>query len=416
MDILPIGHLFDAYSNAESLALASISCDDPCNLTSLQISESLQIVKADDDLDSVYKPRTNYNFRTFTPYSSYYLLGLAGDTRFFTTSRKLNTIEQAESSFILAHQALCVYHNIPFYLGPIFGFSRTGGPAGLVLRTLPLTSFQYEISDDLYHPTVFTSWWGKRINLDKETSEFFHRVAKTYVDTKDQRWMLALLRFTSGITSINLNDSIFDFAVAMEALFTRDNDGVSFKLRLYMALLAGHNLKERQQIMTDVKAFYNIRSQLVHGNIKKYDDDDIQLVKRISEYLSESLKITCGRKINKNDIFKELDDMSLIGYPRYSREKAIMIIKPEELVPFICEERKAEVLDYHIYLSEADSCGDHEILLNVTTNDGIVKTHEGSWYLLSLLHLQNKNITKYSYCIIKNDDGDLAYRISEIED
>jgi Apea-like HEPN len=58
-----------------------------------------------------------------------------------------------------------------------------------------------------------------------------------------------------------------DGAICLEALLLGDGQGeLTYRLRLRAAILLGDNLEKRNKISQDIKRFYNLRSDAVHGN------------------------------------------------------------------------------------------------------------------------------------------------------
>jgi Apea-like HEPN len=55
----------------------------------------------------------------------------------------------------------------------------------------------------------------------------------------------------------------------MEALFLREEEGLSFRLALRAANLLGADAAERRAIYKQVKELYDVRSKVVHGDVLK---------------------------------------------------------------------------------------------------------------------------------------------------
>jgi hypothetical protein len=82
---------------------------------------------------------------------------------------------------------------------------------------------------------------------------------------------IALNRFTDSYERLKPEDKIIDCMVGLEALYL-EKEGLGefgYKLAHRAAVLLADSKKERQQLFTQTKESYKLRSKIVHG--LKYD-------------------------------------------------------------------------------------------------------------------------------------------------
>jgi len=191
-------------------------------------------------------------------------------------------------------------------------------------------------------------------------------------------------------------------------------DQVSFALRLYLALLVGESYQERKQIEEDMKTFYGLRSRLVHGNLRELEPDDCKLLERIATYISRALKKPCAQRVDP-DVFTELEYLSLLGAPRYCRERTTIVIKSRELAEIIGQKAGIGSYDsYRVFLSDPDSEGDQELMIEFRQGDTTLGPFEVAPYLVFSSRLGG--LSRWSWWISRGDDGDLILVVTAYPD
>jgi len=81
---------------------------------------------------------------------------------------------------------------------------------------------------------------------------------------------LALLRWNSAGDRLTEEDKLIDYWIALESLFVPETtQELSYRTALRIAAFLGSNGSERQRIYKEMKDSYRLRSEIVHGSIKK---------------------------------------------------------------------------------------------------------------------------------------------------
>jgi hypothetical protein len=101
-------------------------------------------------------------------------------------------------------------------------------------------------------------------------------------------------------------DCLADFIVALEALYLREHDELSYRLANRVAALLGQSPKRRTEIQDEIQSFYRDRNYLIHGAAKvlshKYD------IGLLREHVRHSLLYHIALKgSGKENIIEELD-------------------------------------------------------------------------------------------------------------
>lgn len=396
-------NLFRLFPHAKSIALAGIYGIKSEVPEGFKLSDQIYLYSKREEFDILYHPRLSDRINK----PDYYLVGVSDDERFITGFRKINQISDALSSITIAHQALCIFHNAPYGLGQIEGF-LLGSVGSFGLSDPAISARNVEVDNELFRvPTLSHSFHypgNKRASFDTQLVEFFTKVCNAYAGNIEKRWLLSALKFTSGINRYYAEDALLDFSVALESLLAMDKEQISFKIRLYLALLIGDSYNERAKIVDDVKKFYSFRSNFVHGNRKNLSDDNIAVIERVGTYLSKALTRTCGVNIEK-DLVQELDYMLLIGAPRIARERTKVIISEKEIVDDICRKYNIETIEsYRAYLMNTDDPDDKELLIELRVNGETIGPFYASLHIPVPAHKitywlsQDKN-EGYSYCV-----------------
>lgn len=402
--------IFTLYEGAKSIAIAGIY-HLPSEFNTFELSEYIRIVPANEEIEKLYLPRLAHN--VIKP--SYYIIGIAPDKRFCTTSRKINDCKDAESSITLAHLSLCIYFMVPYYIGPVYGFNSEGSPCAFCISEPPKAGMHWELDDDVLRPQVsplvgISSFNRKEFAPD--FVDFFKKVGTAYAEIKDARWIFAAFKYLSGLTQYYSYNAVLDFSVAIETLVNR-GEQVSFTTRYYMALLVGNTYAERVIIQNDIKDFYSLRSKLIHGSAFSISEVENKLISNVSKHLAKALINTCGKRI-KQEIFPEIDYLSLIGSPSYSTEKVTFVITVDEIVEVIKSIEKFEDIDsYKAYMSRMDEDGDRDLLIELNVKGKKVGPFDASTFLWS--HPKMNNMTRYSYWVSSDENNNYAFLVTAIK-
>jgi hypothetical protein len=141
-------------------------------------------------------------------------------------------------------------------------------------------SFQQPFRPEIYaggaraYPDSFDDFGWIRENIPIIQREQVIRIAALWnrlSGMKEQRMTLALRRFNSAMVRHDPDDAILDATIALEILLgDRDNQGLSWKLRMRAAALAGidGDKAAMEQARIAVKDLYDLRSAIVHGALR----------------------------------------------------------------------------------------------------------------------------------------------------
>ena len=255
--------LLKMFPDAKMIAIAGLY-GGPSEFKEYRLGKYLLITPRNSELDNIYISRMTKDLMEPTSY----ILSLADDFSFRSSPRKVNDKKDAEISITIGHLALTIYHRYPFKFGPIYAVDSVGGTGYFVLSRPDIPGVNKEIAGEMLWPQLspFSGITTAKLVFDEGLDEFFVSIAQSYAEIRDSRWVLAALKYVSGMSQLYAYEAILDFAVALESLFNR-GEQVGFTLRLYTALLVGKTYGERLKIMKDVKDFYSLRSKLVHGSM-----------------------------------------------------------------------------------------------------------------------------------------------------
>lgn len=154
-----------------------------------------------------------------------------------------------------------------------------------------------------------------------EVEEFknFYKIFKE-VKISDYPFLnIAINRFNYAYERKRQEDKLIDYMVAFEALFSEGSGDLRYKIPIRVAKLLETDFDKRKMIRNTMKAGYDARSYIVHGNtvvkdVKvKFDKDNskktplIEFVPMIEEYLRKCVKKFMRMGKNRDDILEEID-------------------------------------------------------------------------------------------------------------
>lgn len=156
-----------------------------------------------------------------------------------------------------------------------------------------------------------------------DLSEYWRKYAALF-ESANPRVKLAVDRFTSSYNRVTPQDTIIDVFIGLESLLIEDNQELSFKLRMRMANLLGGSRQERLNTFDDIKAGYNMRSTIVHGNhpaksVKISSCEQKVALQQFAEemlrYLAKALMRVADiqREYPADDVITRLDEMARGG-------------------------------------------------------------------------------------------------------
>jgi hypothetical protein len=121
---------------------------------------------------------------------------------------------------------------------------------------------------------------------------------------------LAIKYYNLGKFSRDLEQTVLDWIVALEALFSDSEGELQHKLSLRVAWMLGRDGKDRTEIAKRVRSLYGIRSDIVHGRTFKIVDEDIRT---LEIYVRKSIFKILERedRPSKDTILQELHEKLL---------------------------------------------------------------------------------------------------------
>jgi len=124
--------------------------------------------------------------------------------------------------------------------------------------------------------------------------------------------VIAIKRFDYTYEREKAEDKLIDFIIALEALFLKEEEKseLTYKLAIRMATFLGDNKKEKQQIFSDVKNAYNVRSKIIHGSSKIKSEKLISQTSKIEECVRSSINKFLIMIVDKShiEIIKNIDE------------------------------------------------------------------------------------------------------------
>ena len=162
----------------------------------------------------------------------------------------LQLLSVATQSKLVSHS---VFHALPSWmrdLDPNFRLQNPGGKAGL-----------FDV-------------WPSDQPLSEENAATFVELARgwlSYPNEKRRAIELATHRFVASLGPaagmFGLEDRILDIAIALEIMYGPFDQGeITHKLSTRAAWLLGASPEDRKKTLKDMKAFYKVRSKIVHGS------------------------------------------------------------------------------------------------------------------------------------------------------
>ena len=125
---------------------------------------------------------------------------------------------------------------------------------------------------------------------------------------------LAIERLNSSFDKKVQADQFLDYMIALEALCSRKNDAVSYRVALRVSTLIAKDATERQAVFDLISEAYKERSNLAHGRPSKLTDPNAEFVRtyilRIEEVLIKTIHYFIRAEINtkkKEEVLKIVD-------------------------------------------------------------------------------------------------------------
>ncbi|MCK4459533.1 MAG: hypothetical protein KAU52_07410 [Methanosarcinales archaeon] len=158
-------------------------------------------------------------------------------------------------------------------------------PRGLQYRFVPnvlRSVYQYKLSNS--GRDDFIDFVGK---IENVLSEALRKEGSDFLDFALRYYNFAKERETN-------EDKLIDYMIVFEALYLTDKAELAYRISNRVATLLGEDEQNRQEIFSNIKDSYNLRSVLVHGSLFKHTVD-----KKEFDKMGISLSSFQGSNINK---------------------------------------------------------------------------------------------------------------------
>lgn len=136
--------------------------------------------------------------------------------------------------------------------------------------------------------------WRDRTPVDKVEDSRWDVLKSSWPEyktaTRQERYRRAAARFSTSLHRLSSEDAILDQCIALETLLRPSPGAVSEHVASRYAMVVGRSDTERRTQYEQVKAFYNVRSGITHGD--KLDERIKNFCKRLSPELQEHLPTT----------------------------------------------------------------------------------------------------------------------------
>jgi len=83
------------------------------------------------------------------------------------------------------------------------------------------------------------------------------------------RWTYAYNQYINSCGSMSIEISILNIITGLESLLVKGNGELTYRVALYSSLIIGNTIEERKTIYKLVKWMYDLRSKVVHGEVKE---------------------------------------------------------------------------------------------------------------------------------------------------
>ncbi|MFP4642360.1 MAG: hypothetical protein ACLFPU_09340 [Dehalococcoidia bacterium] len=163
----------------------------------------------------------------------------------------------------------------------------------------PRLAFTKRSTSSFLTPGLGTSWGplvhrlGRSAKVDKsQESDLVELYRKLWSSPNETKIRVALERWNSAADRATEEDKLIDYWIALESLFVPDStEELSYRTALRIAAFLGSDGVERTQIYKQMKDSYRLRSEIVHGSIRKRKKNvgPTELIKLSRSYLRQAL-------------------------------------------------------------------------------------------------------------------------------
>lgn len=156
---------------------------------------------------------------------------------------------------------------------------------------------------------------GKRYDLTlaelEEFKEFYNKLIPIITGFQENKIIPAIDFYSRASRHFDITEKFIFLSLALETLFSQEEDELSYRFSNRISLLLGNNYEERTRIAKSIKSvIYKRRSMIVHGsNLATPPEDEY-------EYLNEVIRVSILRYLSLmtngiSDPISELDSFLL---------------------------------------------------------------------------------------------------------
>jgi len=261
-----------------------------CYTEIVDLAEGIQIKRAPTELKEYIHDKTYYLYglwedpsefiwAVFLPYRSTNVDGLSIEERMSVGFREQ---DRDRDSLIDLLTALRLHHGGRIVAGPMISAS---------------------IDDSEWHiggTTIWTRVSEKNFILEDqkyclsredvaEVNNLLQDIRKWCNDGTLNKIDVALRRFHSSYHG-RFEDRIIDQMIAFESLYLGHDSELKYRLALRVAFLLGKDNEEREDIFSNMRKAYDLRSDIVHGNRQVEISELSSIVPKTEDYLRWSIR------------------------------------------------------------------------------------------------------------------------------
>jgi len=150
--------------------------------------------------------------------------------------------------------------------------------------------------------------WSQMYSLVPNEIEDCNEFINNFVMPENEYLKLAIEQFNNSYVAVSLESAFLNLMISLEALYTKSNQELSFRLARNCAILLGTNYENSQMIFRDIKELYNKRNKLIHGKSKQREvaQEDVH---KCNNYVRSSIKKFIGLKEGHDELLNKLDTL-----------------------------------------------------------------------------------------------------------
>ncbi len=150
--------------------------------------------------------------------------------------------------------------------------------------------------------------WSQMYSLLPTEIEDCSEFINNFVMPESEYLKLAIEQFNNSYVAVSLESAFLNLMISLEALYTKSNQELSFRLARNCAILLGTNYENSQMIFRDIKELYNKRNKLIHGK-SKHGEITQEDVNKCSNYVRSSIKKFIELKEGHDELLNKLDTL-----------------------------------------------------------------------------------------------------------